>query len=95
MRSTTITVLRKDASGGEIEFDVDVEYSIHGSHRRATMEGPAEDPELEIESAIGPDGKDVELTAEEVEKVDELATQDEEDRRNDAMEAHCESLRDR
>jgi hypothetical protein len=95
MRSTTITVLRKDANGDEIEFDVDVEYSIHGSHMRASMEGPEEWPEMEIESAIGPDGKDVELTAEEIEKVDELATQDEQDRRTDAMEAHYESLRDR
>ena len=92
---TTIYVLREDENGDEVEIPVDVEYSVSGKHHAASMEGPEEWPELEIESAIGPDGKEVELTDSEKERVEEFAFQDQEDRAVDAQLAYYESREDR
>lgn len=92
---TRITVTREPEGQDEIEFDVNVEYCITGKHHSASMEGPEEWPELEIVAAIGPDGNEVELTDSEIERVEEFAFQDQEDRAVDAQLAYYESREDR
>lgn len=61
MTTTTITRPDDDAESGEIS--IRVVYGIYGSYRRETRTDPAEDPELEVESATRVDnGEEVELT---------------------------------
>ena len=73
---TTIYVLRENESGDEVEIAVDVEYSVSGKHVPAIRDVSDEEwPELEIESATGPDGKEIKLTDSDIVKVQENADQ--------------------
>lgn len=61
---TRATLYREDATGSEIEIEVDVEIS--GSYQRATCMDPPETPEVRVvEARLAATGEAVELTAKE------------------------------
>jgi len=60
---------------GDEEFDVTIDYSVFGSYRSASFDGPEEYPETNIISVRDENGKDwlPELDRNMVEKLEEQA----------------------